>query len=99
MCNPILDCKKFKLAPSPAGASEEEKCKDEYLEVTDGVGGYNKYCGTEGPKGLTTTNKLRDLYITYKAGDGEKKRGLKCTVKCSTDRGYLICDMQPQNTS
>ena len=32
------------------------------------------------------------MYITYKAGPGTTKRGLKCTVKCSLTRGFDLSD-------
>ncbi|OXA51279.1 Transmembrane protease serine 11B-like protein [Folsomia candida] len=81
-CSPVLSCKKFKLARD-TGTTKEDKCKDEYLEVTDGVGGYDKFCGDTGPSEVSATKRLRDLYVTYKSGEKENKRQLKCTVTCA----------------
>lgn len=72
------------------GTTKEDKCKDEYLEVTDGVGGYDKFCGDTGPSEVSATKRLRDLYVTYKSGEKENKRQLKCTVTCAA-QGKVSC--------
>lgn len=76
-----MTCKKFKLEPNPTDS--EEPCPDEYLEITDGTGGYQKFCGESGPVNLTTKNGFRDLYVTLQTNSKKQSRGLKCTVDCS----------------
>jgi len=64
---------------------------EEHLEITDGFEGYMRFCGDDGPKNLTTSRGLRDLYITYKPSKESKLpgRGFKCTVSCSSCGNYL----------
>ncbi|CAL8137161.1 unnamed protein product [Orchesella dallaii] len=80
-CIPTLECDKFSLEPGSGG---EDPCPDEYLQVTDGHKGFEKFCGKDGPKSITTGKKLRDLYVTLKTSEHAKikKRELKCHVIC-----------------
>lgn len=92
-CIPVLNCKKFSLNPDWE-RNPDNPCSEEYLEVTDGSSGLDRYCDTNGPKNVTTRAGLRDLYITFKGvvnPDKVKKRGLKCTVFCS----FLVHENNP----
>ncbi|ODM96894.1 Transmembrane protease serine 6 [Orchesella cincta] len=80
-CIPTLECDKFLLEPGTGG---DDPCPEEYLQVTDGHKGFEKFCGKDGPKSITSGKKLRDLYITLKTSEQAKikKRELRCQVTC-----------------
>jgi hypothetical protein len=84
-CRPQIKCSKFKLVQSAANENGEP-CPEEHLEITDGSGGFERYCGAEGPKGVVPPGELRDLYIRFKGHKDPKSlknKGFKCIVTCA----------------
>ncbi|OXA50915.1 Plasma kallikrein [Folsomia candida] len=65
---------------------QSEDCGDEYLLVSDGVGGELKVCGKVSfDKPLLASGKARDLFVRYQDGDFGSAP-FKCEAKCSADQ-------------
>ncbi|XP_021957380.1 serine protease 27 [Folsomia candida] len=78
-CQPELTCSGINLKKS-------EDCGDEYLLVSDGVGGELKVCGKVSfDKPLLASGKARDLFVRYQDGDFGSAP-FKCEAKCSADQ-------------
>lgn len=84
-CLPIVTCLNFSLAESTQNDTKEEPCLDDFLELTDGSYGYQKYCRKNGPVNITAGRSYRDIYMTLNLSSSAKNRSFDCVVKCITD--------------
>lgn len=80
-CIPVVNCKKFHLIDG--NGDKDDPCAEEYLEITDGSYGFQRFCGKDGPDDVTSGRKFRDLFITLKLAAQKISRSLRCTVTCS----------------
>ncbi|CAG7823601.1 unnamed protein product, partial [Allacma fusca] len=98
-CQPKIKCTKFKLTEPPAGV-EGDPCPDEYLQITDGSAGFEKFCGSNAPNGVIPPNNLRDLFITFQGHKNPKSlknKGFKCIVTCGGNGDTpLAVNMEPE---
>ena len=85
-CTPEITCPDFEVRKL------DGDCDEEYVRITDGVGGEYKICGDGSftkPKRASGNN--RDLYIEIVAGSkanfDKPVKGIKCTAKCSPKKG------------
>ncbi|XP_035704286.1 serine protease 27 [Folsomia candida] len=67
-CLPLITCPTFTVP-----------CATSSLTITDGVYGYESFCGDNKPNQIQASNDLRDLYVTL---NGSKSVNLECNVVC-----------------
>jgi hypothetical protein len=78
-CQPELKCEGISLKKS-------EDCVDEYILISDGVGGELKVCGKVNfDQVLLASGKARDLFVHYKAAP-DKAPPFNCEVTCSASK-------------
>lgn len=69
------------------GTSEgDDPCPDEYLQITDGSEGFEKFCGAKGPDKVVPTGTLREIYLGFQGHKNTgtpKNKGFKCVASCS----------------
>jgi len=73
---------------------ETDECGDEYLKVSDGIGGEEKFCTkNDFPKGLKASGGNRDLFVEFQSSEDtkfpKKTAGIFCEVRCSEDGGKI----------
>ncbi|CAL8121400.1 unnamed protein product [Orchesella dallaii] len=69
---------------------ESKDCGEYYLQITDGNGGTQEYCGKTEVKGIRASKGLRDLFVefTTSAKSVDKNyTGINCTAKVLSNPG------------
>jgi len=76
-CIPELTCDRIDI-------KDTVDCEEEFLQIVDGLGGKQIYCGSVGHWGkpVKSSKGGRDLYISYVGPE----HGISCTVKCASRR-------------
>lgn len=66
---------------------KDEDCSEEYLLISDGVGGELKVCGKVNfDKPLLASDGARDIFMVYKAGETKPAKPFTCEATCSTTK-------------
>jgi len=64
---------------------KSEDCIEEYLEISDGVGGVEKFCG-KAPftTPIRASHGQSDLYVKFHSSvEGHGHTGFQCEARCS----------------
>lgn len=91
-CVPVANCEQFKL-----GSSDE--CSADYLEMSDGSGGGEKFCGSRSPHNVSSSNSI--LIAHLKMGYFGSNRKFECTVNCATEEtqvNQVLPTQEPETT-
>ncbi len=85
---PQISCPIFSVAPS----GWDGECADQWMEVTDGIVGFQKFCGRKGPMNVVVAeyNGLRDLYIAFRNKYRMFQARFECNVSCGSKSKILF---------
>ncbi|CAG7728701.1 unnamed protein product [Allacma fusca] len=85
-CHPSITCDDVDLRDNP-------ECETEYLEIIDGLGGAQRYCGKmKDVSGIKSSRGGRDLFVTLQTMNGTFDReyaGFLCEVRCNDGKVAL----------
>lgn len=74
-CDPVISCSNVKL-------KEGADCTEEYLKISDGVGGEQSFCGTSNVGPLIASKGNRDLFLEF-SGSQRPESDWTCKIECN----------------
>ncbi|ODM94873.1 Suppressor of tumorigenicity 14 protein [Orchesella cincta] len=91
-CVPVANCGNFKL-----GTNNE--CGSDFLELSDGMGTGEKFCGTNSPLNVTSPSSI--MIAFFKSGYFGRDKKFQCTVSCAdpeTASTHVLPTSEPETT-